>query len=161
MSENITNTISGNTPAETLEKTNSLLETFLRFFKSCLGISEDEEIEMQILTDARTEKNESEKEYRETVVNSLEEIKEYVEVSVSSNGIESVSGNGFTVSGNLPNDEFYDSMTSYMETSIKNDEETLDYIKSISAVSILIMCCCGFILGNVIALNFSRWWKHG
>lgn len=154
MSENITNTISGNTPAETLEKTNSLLETFLRFFKSCLGISEDEEIEMQILTDARIEKNESEKEYRETVVNSLEEIKEYVEVSVSSNGIESVSGN-------LPNDEFYDSMTSYMETSIKNDEETLDYIKSISAVSILIMCCCGFILGNVIALNFSRWWKHG
>lgn len=161
MSENTISTVSGNIPTESLMETNSLLEKLLYLFKSYFGISEDEE-EMETIQNAYHEELEADNAYKESIVQSLDEMSEYV-TSVSDNQVSasSVSENGITVSGNLPETEFYDSITVYMETSTLQREESISYLEDIHSLSIVTLCGVGLIVGILFASNFSRWWKHG
>lgn len=158
-------TVSGNIPYETLKETNNHLQWIIRFLKSLFGISDEDidlEEEVEEVKDLYKESLESGKEYEEKVIDSLNDIGIYIQNSVSGNdSLESGNYVGLTVSGNLPSEDFYNNVTLYMETSTRQGEDTLTYLKDIHGVSIVILCGMGIILGLLFSSNFSRWWKSG
>lgn len=159
VSENLIHTVSGNVPIDgTSVETNTILARILELLEEYFsGLKDKEQAELEktepeLPVESVSGNEIPDDEYRQSVMDSLAGINEYLEDSDHSVSDNSVSGN--SVSSNLIDPEFQETLTVSLREISDNQKEN----HSLSTVS---LCCFGIMLGLLVGFAFVRWFHHG